>query len=192
MRFGYVACYSFAAAIVLGGLACVVGVLSLIYWRTRRLGLALIGCGVLSVTLFYGGMALLIKADRVAWRHEPPMQRFGPDQSASVVIYFRHGVTNQQIEQFISDVLEEDARPRHDGRDYPTFVDSYLRLSPNRANGFEACAITFRPESTKRETEKYVNRIKADPRVAKVFRDVVPEKINTNASDVDEKDPQQR
>ena len=135
IRFGYVASYSYAAAIALGGLALVVGLLSLIYWRTRKLGVALMGCGLLSVATFYGGITLLIKADRVAWRHEPPMQRFGPDQSASVVIYFRHGVTDQQVEQFISDVLEEDARPRHDRRDYPPFVDSYLRLSQSQAHG---------------------------------------------------------
>lgn len=185
IRFGYVA--SYAAAIALGGLALVVGLLSLIYWRTRKLGVALMGCGVLSIATFYGGIALLIKTDRVAWRHEPPMQRFGPDQSASVVIYFRHGVSDQQIEQFISDVLEEDARPRHDGRDYPAFVDSYLRLSPNQAHGFDACAITFRPESKKVETVEYVNRIIVEPRVAKVFRDVAPQKIDAPPSELDRK-----
>jgi hypothetical protein len=187
IRFGYVAGYAYASAVVLGGIASILGFLLLIYWRTRRLGVALIGCGLLSVATFYGGMALLIKTDQVAWRHEPPMQRFGPDQRASLVIYFQHGVTDQQIERFISEVLEEDARPRHDGRDYPRFVDSYLRLLPNQANGFDACAITFRQESSERETEAYVNRIKADHRVAKVFRNAVPQTINTEHSGVNEK-----
>jgi hypothetical protein len=59
------------------------------------------GPGLLSCVTFYGAMWVLVKADRVAWRHEPPPVRFGPDQRASLVIYFRKGVTDEDIERFI-------------------------------------------------------------------------------------------
>jgi hypothetical protein len=180
--FGYVASYSYATAVFGAATAIVVAIPFLLYWRTRRFGVGLIALGVLSCVTFYASMAALAKADRVAWRHEPPPIRFGPDQKASAVVYFRKGVSDADIEQFISSVLQVDARPRHDGRDYPTFVESYLRLLPNQANGFEACAIAFRAGSEARNTDAYLAKIRADARVERVFLNTTPSEINLHPS----------
>ena len=67
--------------------------------------MGLIAGGVLSCLTFYGGMAVLQRLDRVAWKHELPPVAIGPDQKATLVVYFKHGTTNEQIEAFHSSVL---------------------------------------------------------------------------------------
>jgi hypothetical protein len=118
--------------------------LLLVYWRTRWAGIGIIAFGASSRATFYAAMPVLLQYDRVAWLHEP-LVRIGPGQKASAVVYFQKGVSGKDIEAFASSVLEKDAKPLHDGRDYPSFVSSYLRLAPSQANGFDACALTFLP-----------------------------------------------
>jgi len=180
--FGYAAGYSYAIAFSLGIYATVLGLLLCIYWRTRRVGIGLIASGILSYVLFQGGIVILTKMDRVAWRHEPPLERFGPDQKVALVIYFRMGTADRQIEDFDTNILEEPAEPRHSGRDYPAFVSSYLRLPPSQANGFEGAAVNFFNNSPTAEKNAYIVKIRADQRVAKVFTDVSPETIRLDSN----------
>lgn len=56
IAFGYVASYSYATAILLAVAALVFALPLLIHWRSRRLGWALIGFGLVSLTTFYGVM----------------------------------------------------------------------------------------------------------------------------------------
>jgi hypothetical protein len=178
IAYGYAAGYSFGAAWFLG-IALVAGSLPLaIYWRTRWVGAGLLSAGLLSCAAFYGGIALLVSVDRVAWKHEPPMTRFGPDEIASAVVYFCPSTTDEQIESFTENTLEEDAKPRHAGRDFPVFVASYFRLAKTQANGQNAVAMTFRPSASQEATARYLARIEADPKVADVFKNVVPTAIH--------------
>lgn len=179
VRFGYAAGYSFGIALVIAIGLCVIGLPMLIYWRLRWIGTAVIAMGILSCATFYGGVAVLLNMDRVAWRHEPPLVRFGPDQKASIVIYFRKGVTDKDVEDFSSSVLEGPAEPRHEGRDYPPFVSEYLRLLPSQANGYYAVSLTFFNNSSDDETQAYIRKIEADRRVLKVFRDRSPDSIHS-------------
>jgi hypothetical protein len=178
IAYGYAAGYSFGAALGLGVLIILGGLPFTIYWRTRWVGAGLLCAGLLSCAAFYGGIGLLVKLDRVAWKHEPPLTSFGPNEIASAVVYFCPNVTNGQVEGFSENVLQEDANPRHPGRDFPVFVASYLRLLPTEANGHDAVAITFRESASQEATARYLARIQSDPRVAKVFTDVAPTRIH--------------
>lgn len=181
ISFGYSASYSFAVAIVLAIVLMAVGSVLAVYWRTRGIGIGFISAGILSCAGFYGGIALLLKVDRVAWRHEPRVA-IGADQVASAVVYFCPKTTGEQIENFRESVLEEDAEPRHAGRDFPALVGSYLRLAPTQAQGHDGIALTFRESTTQPAVKNYVTTIESDPRVAKVFTDVAPVAIRIENS----------
>lgn len=163
IRFGYAAAYAYAAVVFLAVVLCVVGLLLAIYWRTRWIGAGLVAAGLLGCTSFYGGMALLLRLDRVAWRHEPPLVAFGPDQKAGLVIYFRHGTTDEQIEEF--------------QKQTPSFVSEYLRLPPSQANGHDAVALTFSENARPDQVRWYIEKFERDGRVEKTYRDVAPTAI---------------
>jgi len=177
---GYVASYTFVGVFFLGIFVAVVGLLLVIYWRTRWFGFGFIAAGVLSYLSLLGGVAILTKLDRVAWRHEQ-MVRFGPDQKSSAVIYFRKQVTDQQIENFNRSVLMMPSVPQHDGPDYPPFVSEYSRLLPMQANGYDAVAISFFDKSPADKVNAYLAIIKADSRVEKVFLDTAPDAIHIDS-----------
>jgi len=126
---------------------------------------------------FLGTIQGLKKLDRVAWMHEPPPERFGPDQEASIVIYYKRRTSQKQINNFINQVLECPAEPRHAGRDYPEFVTSYMLLIPPQANGFDGSTLGVRRDAVKAEAQAYIAMIEADPIVEHVFLDVIPTDI---------------
>ncbi len=74
-------------------------------------------------------MGILLRLDRVSWKHEPPPIAIGPDQKATLVVYFKHGTTDEQIKNFRYSVLSGAVEPLE-----------YLRLLPDQANGHEAVA----------------------------------------------------
>jgi len=107
------------------------------------------------------------------------------NQVASVVIYFCPDTTSEQIENFRDTLLEQDARPRHAGKDFPAFVASYLRIAPSQAHGHDGVALTFQQSTTQEAITNYMTQIEADPRVAKVFTDIAPTSIRVGNSSVD-------
>ncbi|MES2392187.1 MAG: hypothetical protein V4555_11140 [Acidobacteriota bacterium] len=175
---GYAASYSFATVFFLACLIALVGAGLMIYWRTRSTGAALLGSGIAMYLIFLGCIAVLKKLDKVAWQHEPPLQSFGPDRKASLVIYYRPGITDQQIEDFVEHKLENFPSAVHDGTDFPDFVTEYLALLPSQANGFSGSALTFRQDAHGIGVESFVAMVQSDPRVARVFRDTVPTAIH--------------
>jgi hypothetical protein len=177
---GYEASYSNVLALFVGVALCVLGLLMLIYWRTRWVGAGLIAAGILSYAAFWTGIAVLLKEDRVAWTHEQEIS-FGPDQKASAVIYFRKEITDQQVEDFDSTVLMLPALPGRSGRDYPTFVTVYLHLLPDQANGHLAVALTFLNNAPPDEVKAYLARIQADSRVETVFLNTSPNSIHADS-----------
>jgi hypothetical protein len=177
-RFGYAAAYYFGGAWAFAILFCAMALPLLVYWRSRWIGIGFATMGLLSCATFYAGIGILLKADRVAWRHEPPLVRFGPDQKASIVVYFRHGTSDKEIDDFNSSTLQEPAEPSHPGRDYPPFVSEYLRLLPNQANGYKAIALTFFEGSSSDQMNAFIDRIKSDKRVLKIFQNRSPAAIH--------------
>jgi len=128
--YGYVAAYSFAGAIGSAIVLVTIGLLLTVFWRTRSTGVGFVLAGFPSCVAFYAGIAILKRLDRVAWQLEPQLVSFGPEQKAWAVIHFCSGATHDQIENFSDSVLYVDAEPRHAGKDYRPFVQSYLRLVP--------------------------------------------------------------
>jgi hypothetical protein len=181
--YGYVASYTFAEIFYLSILIALVGIPLIVYWRTRSTGVVLIATGVLMYAIFLGTIGVLKKFDKVAWVHEPPMQHFGPDQPVSLVIYYKAGTTNDQIEDFIENRLEQPAEPRHAGKDYPEFVAEYMRLSTEQSNGFDGSALTFVANTSETQSAPYIAMIEADPRVQRVFRNVIPNSIHLPSSE---------
>jgi hypothetical protein len=177
---GYAAAYTYGAVFFFGIFLLMAGSFLLVYWRTRWFGWGLIAAGILSYLSLCGGVAVLTKLDRVSWKHEQ-MVRFGPDQKASVVIYFRKQVTNEQVEDFNRSVLMVPSVPQHDGPDYPAFVSEYLRLLPTQANGYNAVAIGFFDNSPADKVKAYLALIKADNRVERVFLDTAPDAIRIDS-----------
>lgn len=183
IAFGYVASYSFATVFFIGLYVGVIGLLLMIYWRTRSTGAALLGTGIIMYLVFLGCIGLLKKLDKVAWQHEPPPQLIGPDQRASLVIYYRHGTTDQQIEDFVEHKLEGYPSKMHDGTDLPEFVAEYLALIPSQANGFDGSALTFKSDAHGVEVDNFVSMVQSDPRVALVFRDTSPDAIHLSKAE---------
>ncbi len=170
-----VAALLFAIAISLGGLCFC------LYWRTRALGISLLASGLLSYAAFLGGAAYLARRGQGPGG-EATLESIGPNQQASVVIYFRKGTTNRQIEDFHTTVLEQPGQPMHPEPDYPWFVIDYLRLVPAQANGFDAAAVSFRKYAAARDTGPYIARVRSDPRVDRVFLNVAPLAIHISPS----------
>jgi hypothetical protein len=183
IAFGYVASYSFATVFMLSCILAVAGALLMIYWRTRSTGAALFGAAVVMYLVFLGCIETLKKFDKVAWQHEPPMRSFGPDQQASMVIYYRPGTNDKQIEDFVEHKLENYPSKVHDGKDFPEFVTEYMALSPSQANGFEGSALTFKPDTNGVALDNFISMVQSDPRVALVFRDVVPNEIHLSKAE---------
>jgi hypothetical protein len=174
----YLADYDYAISFFVAIALSIFGVMLLTYWRTRWFGAGLIALGILSYVMFLGGMAVLTKEDRVAWRHEQ-MISFGPNRKSSVVIYFRKGITNQQVNDFHSAVLEVPS-PQSPGHGLPGFVESYFRLAPMQANGREGIALNFFNNTSPDKVNAYLTAIKADWRVEKVFLDTSPNSIHAD------------
>lgn len=178
IAFGYAASYSFAAVFMLACVFVVSGLLLTIYWRTRSTGVALIATGVAAYLVFLGCIGILKKFDKVTWVHEPPIRAMGPDQQASLIIYYRPGTTARQIQDFVEHKLGGYPSKVHDGTDFPEFVTEYLGLIPSQANGFDGSALTFRSGAHGTDVDSFVAMVKSDPRVGRVFRDTSPNAIH--------------
>jgi hypothetical protein len=178
---GYAATYNYPVVLFITLLFLLLGLLLLVYWRTRWVGCALMLAGVLNVVAFVGGMRILLMENRVAWRHPQQMVSIGPDQRFSAVIYFKKDVNNRQVEDFRTSVLMEPATPRHDGRDFPVFVRQYLHLSPTQANGREAIALMFSVDTPPDRREAYLAAIKSDNRIDTVFLNSSPASIHADS-----------
>jgi hypothetical protein len=176
--FGYIASFDFGIMFEISVIVSIIGLLLLIHWRTRSSGAAIFGTGIAMYLVFIACIGTLKKFDKVAWQHEPPAQAVGPNQQASLIIYYRSGTTDRQIEDFVQHKLESNPSKAHDGRGFPDFVIEYLALSPFDANGFDGSALNFRPGAREIAVDSFVSMVKSDPRVARVFRDTSPDAIH--------------
>jgi hypothetical protein len=177
MRSGYIASYSYVAAVSLAIICGCVGLPLAIWWRTRGVGVGLIATGVLSCATFYGGMSVLWRLDRVAWRYDRRVKMTLSDKS-SLVIYLRREVTEKQAEEFSSSVLTQSGN----SDDLPSFVRVYWRLTPDQANGHWGMSLYFRDDADPREVSAFVEKVKRDVRVDAVYTNTAPNTIPPQAS----------
>lgn len=127
---GYVAPYvtlSVVASTVLLGL---LGAILLLHWRTHRLGVGLIVAGLLTSATYELGWRVLLKLDRIPWH--PPAIQLVAGQRARVIIRFRGGMTQQQVNDFVSSKLSF----------LPDWADSLAGLPASETNGQLGLALT--------------------------------------------------
>jgi len=157
------------------------GFLLCVYWRTRVVGASLIVSAVLLALVFQGRMAWLTRRHEVAWRVPLESAPSALHRKFAVIVYFHKGTTARQIEDFTSTVLEQPGQPMHPEPEYPWFVSQHLALKPEQANGFQGAAVDFRATAPAGVTEAYVEKIRSDPRVDKLFLKVAPGGIHLEA-----------
>ncbi len=98
----------------------------------------------------------------------------GPEVKASLVIYFKVGVADEQIDDFWHNVL---SRPHPQGRGYyhRTGVSETMRLLP--VQGHEGIAITFSEDATQGQRYEVKQDINSSPIVYKVLENVAPNDV---------------
>jgi hypothetical protein len=104
--------------------------------------------------------------------HQNKMRPTGPHVKASLVIYFKQGVTDDQIEKFWHEVL---SKPDPQGRGYyhRSGVGEISRIYP-ALQGHEGISLLFFPDATNDEREEVQRDIRSSPLVYKVLENVIP------------------
>jgi hypothetical protein len=102
--------------------------------------------------------------------------KVGPGEWHSLVVYFKVGVTDEQVNSFMDNILSE---PRSDGRgeDFKQGIGEYIGLSPGQAHGHQGFAITFYKNTSPEQRSRIIESIKSNPLVYKVFENVAPNDI---------------
>jgi hypothetical protein len=100
------------------------------------------------------------------------MVSFGPDQPQSLVVYFRLGTTEEQVEAFQYEVLSESGS---NGKSQA--IGSYIRLAPSQAHGHWGFAITFLKKISEQQRSAIKESIKSHQLVYRVFEGIAPNDI---------------
>jgi hypothetical protein len=120
---GYVAPNVTLSVLASTVLLILLGAILLLHWRTHRLGVGLIGAGLLTLTTYALAGRVLLTLDRIPWA--PPAVQLVPGQQARVILRFRGGVTQQQVNDFVSSKLSS----------LPDWADSLAGLPANERSG---------------------------------------------------------
>ena len=96
----------------------------------------------------------------------------GPDVKASLVIYFRKGASDNEIDHFVKTVL---SKPDPHGRGYYSRegVRDVLIIYPP-VQGHEGYTVTFFPEATQAQRDELKAAVSASLIVYKVLENVAP------------------
>lgn len=92
------------------------------------------------------------------------MVSFGPNHQTSLVIFFKKGTTNDEINAFKKGILS---------------IEKYdLALTFLVRNGdYEGVAVSFSTDSTAEQREEWRKNIKESPMVYKVYENTAPSEI---------------
>jgi hypothetical protein len=119
-------------------------------------------------------MGLLLASLSISCSHIPKDETLplGPNVPASMVIYFRTEVTEDQVKNFTGSVLSKaDSQGRgHYNREG---IRDILRVF-TPVEGHEALAVTFFPEATQSQREEIKRDATSSPVVYKVLENVAP------------------
>ncbi|MDT5122602.1 MAG: hypothetical protein QOC96_2084 [Acidobacteriota bacterium] len=112
-------------------------------------------------------------------RTSPPYQSnemipVGPEVKASLVIYYKADVTDEQIQEFSQQVL---SRPDTQGGYYNRYgVRTILQIF-EPVQGHQSTAVTFFPEATEAQREELKADVMSSPIVYKVLENVAPKDV---------------
>src|SRR2546423_14309393 len=96
----------------------------------------------------------------------------GPEVRADLLIYFKTGITQQEINSFSKEILSQ-ADPRGRGDYLPPGVQTFLRIYPP-VQGHEGIAITFFPNATDDQRQNLKKAVETSPVVYKVLENISP------------------
>ncbi len=99
------------------------------------------------------------------------MRPIGPEVKQNLVIFFKPGVTDEQVEGFLHEVL---SKPDPNGRGFylRTGISEFSRIHP--VQGHEGIAISFFPYATNNERDAVTRDIKSSAIVYKTLENVAP------------------
>jgi len=174
---GYLAGYTWFGLMVIGvplvlSLLMIGAVLSFIS-KTRWFGALAIMAAALIVGSSVASFKILDAFGQVRYRHER-MVPIGPEVQASLVVYFKHGTTHDQIEYFWQNVL---SYPDSQGRGHSHLEGIGMISRENAVEGHEGLAINFRGNATEAQREQIKRVIGASPIVFKLLENVAPANI---------------
>lgn len=108
-------------------------------------------------------------------REKEKMVPFGPDVKASLVIYFKKGVGDDEIDHFVKTVL---SKPDRHGRGYYSRdgVRDVLIVYPP-VQDHEGYAVTFFPDATQAQREELKAAVQASPIVYKLLENIAPAEV---------------
>lgn len=175
---GYLASYTYLAILVFAGpvvfVLLLLGASLSISSRTRRFGIASATAGILIVAGYLGTFKILQKTGRVLYEHEK-MVPIGPEVKSDLVIYFKHGTTNDQINNFWNNVL---STPDRDGRgSWPKPGVGDLGAVFPAVDGHEGVAVKFQESASQEEREQLKAAAGSSPLVFKIFENIAPADI---------------
>ena len=102
------------------------------------------------------------------------MRSVGPEVKASLVIYFKSGVSNEQVNTFWEEVLSR-RDPSGKGYYHRNGVGDIGRIAP--VQGHEGISMSFFPDATKKEREEVTRDIKSSPIVYRVLENIAPAEV---------------
>lgn len=101
------------------------------------------------------------------------MISISPDQKSDIVVFFKKGTKNEEINYFLDNVA---GRQRPDGRGIE-FLDGMQSQFQIRNQDYEGFAIELSENATQEERENILKAINSSPIVYKVFENVVPNEV---------------
>jgi hypothetical protein len=171
---GYLAVYTWLGLMIISVplilILLVLGAILSFRPRTRWSGaLAIMAAGLIVASAF-ASFKILDAFGQVRYKHEQ-MVPIGPEVQASLVVYFKHEVTQDQINYFWQNVL---SRPNAEGRGYWHRDGIGMLSSVSAVEGHEGVAVNFLANASEAQREEIKREVNSSPIVFKVLENVAP------------------
>lgn len=165
---GYVMRYTVISVALASVLLAVVGAVLCIPRRTRIIAMPAVVVAVVGFAAFY---ATVVVANHFgAW--DEPMVAFGPDIPASLVVLFREDATDQEIYEFVTNVVAT-PHPRG-GSEHLPGMTSLLKVRVGPHDGY---AIQLRRDASQQQRDRILSRIRGSRITWKIYEGVAPDKV---------------
>ncbi len=95
----------------------------------------------------------------------------GPEVNADLIIYFKLGVTEEQVATFWHEVL---SRRRSDGKGYDLRPGVGMTGRESAVQGHEGISLSFFPNATQAQRDDLERDVKSSPIVYKILKNTAP------------------
>jgi hypothetical protein len=172
---GYVAVYDAVAMWMLSFLVLLMGVVLLIFRRTRFSGWVVAAAAFLVPIVFFVGVKASVAVGLNRWLNAP-LVHFGPDVRSSLVVYYKAGISEAEMSNF-QDAQLYQARPGGHGKEFKPGIRTFLALIPEQAHGHYAFTLDLDSRMSPEQRESLVSSLSSSPLVFRVYRAVAPNSI---------------